>query len=78
MVKTFTRAILTVLSPIRSCSREAKDHAKPYVAPAAVAVPAAAQGQKRIVAVTACPTGVAHTFMAAEAIETEAKNAAGG
>ncbi len=39
---------------------------------------AAAQGQKRIVAVTACPTGVAHTFMAAEAIETEAKNAAGG
>lgn len=57
---------------------EAKDHAKPYVAPAAVAVPAAAQGQKRIVAVTACPTGVAHTFMAAEAIETEAKKAAGG
>ncbi|MBS0854825.1 MULTISPECIES: PTS fructose transporter subunit IIBC [unclassified Tatumella] len=30
-------------------------------------------GPKRIVAVTACPTGVAHTFMAAEAIEAEAK-----
>lgn len=30
-------------------------------------------GQKKIVAVTACPTGVAHTFMAAEAIEAEAK-----
>lgn len=29
-------------------------------------------GQKRVVAVTACPTGVAHTFMAAEAIQTEA------
>lgn len=28
---------------------------------------------KRIVAITACPTGVAHTFMAAEAIEEEAK-----
>ncbi|MGQ5289575.1 PTS fructose transporter subunit IIBC [Pectobacterium actinidiae] len=28
---------------------------------------------KRIVAITACPTGVAHTFMAAEAIESEAK-----
>ena len=28
---------------------------------------------KRIVAITACPTGVAHTFMAAEAIEGEAK-----
>lgn len=28
---------------------------------------------KRIVAVTACPTGVAHTFMAAEALELEAR-----
>jgi len=53
---------------------EAKNHATPYSAPAAApaaATPAA--GPKRIVAVTACPTGVAHTFMAAEAIETEAK-----
>ncbi|WP_420065609.1 PTS fructose transporter subunit IIBC [Pectobacterium colocasium] len=40
------------------------------VASASVQQPAAA---KRIVAVTACPTGVAHTFMAAEAIESEAK-----
>ncbi len=39
----------------------------------AAAVPAAATAQKRIVAVTACPTGVAHTFMAAEAIDAEAK-----
>ncbi|GKV95402.1 PTS fructose transporter subunit IIBC [Pectobacterium aroidearum] len=39
-------------------------------ASASVQQPAAA---KRIVAVTACPTGVAHTFMAAEAIESEAK-----
>ncbi|AHG18686.1 PTS system fructose-specific transporter subunits IIBC [Chania multitudinisentens RB-25] len=30
-------------------------------------------GPTRIVAITACPTGVAHTFMAAEAIESEAK-----
>ncbi|CCJ76030.1 PTS fructose transporter subunit IIBC [Cronobacter muytjensii] len=54
---------------------EAKSHAAPYSAPAAAA-PAAnvsASGPKRVVAVTACPTGVAHTFMAAEAIETEAK-----
>lgn len=29
--------------------------------------------KKKIVAITACPTGVAHTFMAAEALETEAK-----
>ncbi|ORM55411.1 PTS fructose transporter subunit EIIBC, partial [Mixta calida] len=34
---------------------------------------AASTGAKRVVAITACPTGVAHTFMAAEAIETEAK-----
>ena len=49
--------------------------AKPYVAPAAVAAVSApaANGPKRIVAITACPTGVAHTFMAAEAIESEAK-----
>ncbi|WP_224247177.1 PTS fructose-like transporter subunit IIB [Hyalangium gracile] len=30
--------------------------------------PASAQGQKKLVAITACPTGVAHTFMAAEAL----------
>ncbi|WP_312466933.1 PTS fructose transporter subunit IIBC [Pseudescherichia sp.] len=55
---------------------EAKSHAAVYSAPAttaAAAAPAASSGVKRIVAVTACPTGVAHTFMAAEAIETEAK-----
>ncbi|SQK74562.1 hypothetical protein [Tatumella ptyseos] len=27
---------------------------------------------ERIIAVTACPTGVAHTFMAAEALKTAA------
>lgn len=45
--------------------------AKPYVAP--VSEVKSGNGPKRIVAVTACPTGVAHTFMAAEAITTEAK-----
>jgi len=45
--------------------------AKPYVAP--VVAVKQGSGPKRIVAVTACPTGVAHTFMAAEAITTEAK-----
>ncbi|QHA88792.1 PTS fructose transporter subunit IIBC [Serratia rhizosphaerae] len=52
---------------------QAKRDAAPYQAPAAAPVAALASGQKRIVAVTACPTGVAHTFMAAEAIESEAK-----
>jgi PTS system fructose-specific IIC component len=53
---------------------QAMAEAKAYQAPAAAAVePAKAASQKRIVAITACPTGVAHTFMAAEAIESEAK-----
>ncbi|AUY25930.1 PTS fructose transporter subunit IIBC [Mixta calida] len=56
----------------------AKAEANPWQAPAAepIAAPvsaAASTGAKRVVAITACPTGVAHTFMAAEAIETEAK-----
>ncbi|CFQ94339.1 PTS system fructose-specific transporter subunit IIBC [Yersinia frederiksenii] len=48
--------------------------ATPYQA-AVTATPAtsSATAPKRIVAITACPTGVAHTFMAAEAIESEAK-----
>ncbi|ENN8407997.1 PTS fructose transporter subunit IIBC [Serratia marcescens] len=50
----------------------AKAEAETYQAPQAAA-PVKANGQKRIVAITACPTGVAHTFMAAEAIESEAK-----
>lgn len=57
---------------------KAQTEARPYQAPAAaaqpaIAAPAAATGPKRVVAITACPTGVAHTFMAAEAIDTEAK-----
>ncbi|ETS30227.1 PTS fructose transporter subunit IIBC [Photorhabdus temperata] len=49
--------------------RQAKADAQPYQMPATDL----SCDTKRIVAVTACPTGVAHTFMAAEAIETEAK-----
>ncbi|MGC9401376.1 PTS fructose transporter subunit IIBC [Vibrio genomosp. F10] len=37
----------------------------------AVATPVAEKVAKNIVAITACPTGVAHTFMAAEALEKE-------
>ena len=42
------------------------------VAEAAVATPAAVQRAKKIVAITACPTGIAHTFMAAEALKKAA------
>jgi len=38
----------------------------------AAAVPAAKDGY-RVLAVTACPTGIAHTFMAAESLEQHAK-----
>nr|CBX81183.1 PTS system, fructose-specific transport protein [Erwinia amylovora ATCC BAA-2158] len=54
---------------------QAQTDAQPYSAPTATAAApvAAGNGPKRLLAVTACPTGVAHTFMAAEAIDTEAK-----
>ncbi len=45
-------------------------------APAAAASPAAATtGRQSLVAVTACPTGIAHTYMAAEALEAAAERA---
>ncbi len=43
------------------------------VSVAAVSPVSDASGAKKIVAITACPTGVAHTFMAAEALEEHAK-----
>ena len=42
-------------------------------APAAAPAPAASAGGKRFVAITSCPTGIAHTFMAAAALEKAAK-----
>ena len=52
----------------------ALNQAVDYVQPAQSAVEfGGVSGVKNIVAVTACPTGVAHTFMSAEAIETYAK-----
>ena len=44
-----------------------------YVAPKSAVSFTGVSGVKNIVAVTACPTGVAHTFMSAEAIEAYAK-----
>jgi PTS system fructose-specific IIC component len=41
----------------------------------APAAPAAAPARRRLVAVTACPTGIAHTYMAAEALEAAAERA---
>lgn len=53
---------------------EAEIKAENYtIAPSDITVASTNNTSKKIVAVTACPTGVAHTFMAAEAIEEEAK-----
>lgn len=46
--------------------------AKPAEAPETPEAPAA---KRRLVAVTACPTGIAHTYMAAEALEAAAARA---
>lgn len=55
--------------------REAAAQAQPYVVPTVAAgdAPAAIDRAPRLVAITACPTGVAHTFMAAEALQQAAK-----
>lgn len=46
---------------------------QPVLAPVPATAPAPAAGPaKRLVAVTACPTGIAHTFMAAEALKSAA------
>ncbi len=53
---------------------QAKTKAKLYHAPSMGSIKTEMPTtQKRLIAITACPTGVAHTFMAAEAIEKEAK-----
>jgi fructose PTS system EIIBC or EIIC component len=50
--------------------------AGPAAAPTpATPAPAASQARRSIVAVTACPTGIAHTYMAAEALEAAAERA---
>ena len=60
----------------------AKSTPAPAATPAAAAAPEAAAsaapapaGPKSLVAVTACPTGIAHTYMAAEALEAAAEKA---
>jgi fructose PTS system EIIBC or EIIC component len=49
--------------------------AAPPAASSAPAGPSAAAEPRSLVAVTACPTGIAHTYMAAEALEAAAQRA---
>ncbi|SHO58288.1 PTS fructose transporter subunit IIBC [Vibrio quintilis] len=70
-------------SEISECTASPSDYLKSAVekaqplsqAQVTSAAPATApsSGTQKIVAITACPTGVAHTFMAAEALEDTAK-----
>ncbi|QOR39763.1 PTS fructose-like transporter subunit IIB [Billgrantia diversa] len=52
----------------------AQQQAGEYTPPATSAAPTPEAGGNKIVAVTACPTGVAHTFMAAEALSEAGKS----
>jgi PTS system fructose-specific IIC component len=61
------------LQDVETFLRDAAEQAQPYVAVAEAAPAAAADRAPRLVAITACPTGVAHTFMAAEALQQAAK-----
>ncbi|HEY8906401.1 MAG TPA: PTS fructose-like transporter subunit IIB [Rhodoferax sp.] len=53
--------------------RQALGQVRPSAPPAAVAAPARDPSLPQIVAITSCPTGIAHTFMAAEGLESGAK-----
>lgn len=68
---TPAHALQDVEGFLRLAAEQAKIHVAAVVEP--VAVVAGSSAQPRLVAVTACPTGVAHTFMAAEAIQQAAK-----
>ncbi len=63
------------LQDIDGFLHSANELAKPYIASESAEPIADAVAAKvpRLVAVTACPTGVAHTFMAAEAIQQAAQ-----
>ena len=73
--RLFQAPIANALPDPSAFLAQAKREAPIYSAPAASSAPTAASstGGKKIVAVTACPTGVAHTFMAAEALAEAGK-----
>ena len=66
--RVFQSTPAQALADVEAVLRRGAEEAAVYVAPEG-----AAKHAPRIVAVTACPTGVAHTFMAAEALQQTAK-----
>lgn len=72
--RLFQAPIASALPDPSAFLSQAKREAPIYSAPAVTAAaPTSSAGGKNIVAVTACPTGVAHTFMAAEALAEAGK-----
>ncbi|WP_338522640.1 PTS fructose-like transporter subunit IIB [Pseudomonas batumici] len=71
---TPAQALQDVEAVLRRGAEEARLHVAPKAVPEVAAAPVAPlKRAPRLVAVTACPTGVAHTFMAAEALQQSAK-----
>ncbi len=68
-----TPAPVAAAVPAAAAAAGAPASAEASTAPAAA--PLEASGPKVLVAVTACPTGIAHTYMAAEALEQAAERA---
>lgn len=66
-----TRGVIEAALALIGIAGEQATGAAPATQPAETA-PAAAAAAKKIVAITACPTGIAHTFMAAEALKKAA------
>ncbi|WP_409498344.1 PTS fructose-like transporter subunit IIB [Pseudomonas fragi] len=71
--RVFQSTPAQALQDVEAVLQRGVQEAEVYVAAAPSAGDKNAQKTPKIVAVTACPTGVAHTFMAAEALQQAAK-----
>lgn len=72
--RVFRSTPAQALQDVEAVLRRGAEEAEIYVAAEALAEPVvAAKSAPCLVAITACPTGVAHTFMAAEALQQAAK-----
>ncbi|BAO60242.1 PTS fructose-like transporter subunit IIB [Pseudomonas protegens] len=73
--RVFRSSPSQALQDVDAVLRRGAEEAQVHVASEASAEPVVEAGKRapRLVAITACPTGVAHTFMAAEALQQTAK-----
>ncbi|GLX87705.1 PTS fructose transporter subunit IIBC [Pseudomonas fragi] len=71
--RVFQSTPAQALQDVEGVLRRGVEEAQVYAAADAVVEDTAPARAPKIVAVTACPTGVAHTFMAAEALQQTAK-----